>query len=629
MKIQKVEIKNFRSIENIEVDFKENPRVLVGINESGKTNIIDSLKLLSPDFSIQKDDVREPEKGVIEESEILFIFNFEENEITEIYEKIQQKILIDDFSKPLVKVNNKDLSLKEFLREFYNEGLYKIDVKNSTRNSIHLHRGFNEKIKFIYNFKKPKSEANFSFQNKKGETLNISDFILINSNLYTEIPIDQLEDVTPEALDDIIGAEITKIVNENLPKIIYWKYDENNLLPPSISISTFTTDPNSCVPLKNMFILAGIPEKEIGNKITESRQISHNAFRNLLRKVSRAATKYFKEAWPEYRNIKFSLEPNGENIDCGVEEKTIQDFKRRSDGFKRFVTILLLLSIPASKKLLKNSLILIDEADQSLHPSGCRYLAEQLIKIAENNYAMYSTHSIFMVDKENIMRHYIVEKKNEITTIKEASEENYRDEEVLYKAYGTSTFEILEKKNILFEGWTDKKLFKTAIEKDKSLSRFFKKIGKSHAVGVKSIKNITPILEWSQRKIFILSDGDQVSKQEQKEFEDNKGYGVWKRYDELFNGRQIVTCEDFVKKGALSTSLKNFNIEIDQNQFPETNRLNFIKEYLIKNENITDDSLKKFTNKFKQNLFRNLKVSDIENDYFDFIKILQEEINKL
>ena len=53
MKIQKVEIKNFRSIENIEVNFKENPRVLVGINESGKTNIIDALKLLNPDFSMK------------------------------------------------------------------------------------------------------------------------------------------------------------------------------------------------------------------------------------------------------------------------------------------------------------------------------------------------------------------------------------------------------------------------------------------------------------------------------------------------------------------------------------------------------------------------------------------------
>jgi len=268
-----------------------------------------------------------------------------------------------------------------------------------------------------------------------------------------------------------------------------------------------------------------------------------------------------------------------------------------------------------------------------LHPSGCKYLMEQLIKMAESNYIVYSTHSIFMIDRENIKRHYIVEKKKEITTTKEASEENYGDEEVIYKAFGTSTFEILKEKNILFEGWTDKKLFDTAIKKDKNTLRFFERIGRSHAIGVKSIKNITPILEWSQRKIFIITDGDQVSQQEQKEFINNKGYGIWKRYDELFNQRKIVTAEDFINKEVLkkvlNIKLKELNIEVDQNfQFPEIDRLNYIKEQLVK-KNITSNLLKEFVQSFKQELFRNLKSENIEKDYFDFIKVLEEEIQKL
>lgn len=631
MKIKKIEIRNFRSIENITVDFKENPRVLVGINESGKTNILEALRLISSDFSPQKDDIRIPEKGIVEKSEVSFVFNFEEHELEEIYQKTRAKILLEDFSKPLVEVNNKNLNLKKLLQEFYNEGFYEIDVKNNTRTPTRWE--FNKRIKFICNIKKPKSGANFPFQNKKGETLNISNFKLIDLDSYPNMQAEQLEEATPEILDDIIGSEIVEIVNKNLPKVIYWKYDEKNLLPSSIPINDFVANLNSCIPLKNMFVLAGIPEEKIATQITESRQISSNTFRSLLRKVSNAATKYFKNAWPEYKNIKFSLNPNGENIDCGVDEKTIQDFKRRSDGFKRFVTVLLLLSIPAKKELLRDTLILIDEADQSLHPSGCRYLMQQLIKIAQSNYVMYSTHSIFMIDKENIERHYIVKKKNEITTIKEASEENYRDEEVIYKAFGTSTFEILEEKNILFEGWTDKKLFETAIRKDKSTLKFFKKIGRSHAIGVKSIKNITPILEWSQRKVFILSDGDQVSEQEQKEFIDNKGYGIWKRYDELFGQRKIVTSEDFIKKETLkeilNENLKEISIEFNQNfQLPEVDRLNYIKNQLIK-ENITGDLLKGFIKSFKQKLFKNLKLENIEEDYFEFLKNLQEEIKKL
>lgn len=632
MKIKSVKIENFRSIENITVDFKENPRVLVGINESGKTNIIEALRLIAPDFSPQKDDVRIPEKGVIEKSEILFVFEFEENELEEIYQKIKQKILIlENPSKPLLKVNNENLSLKELIQKFYNGGLYKIDIKNNKK--IPTHREFNKGIEFINNIKKPKSGANFIFRNKKGEAFNISNFKLVDSDSFPEIPSEQLEETTPEVLDNIISIIIIEMINKNLPKVIYWKYDEKNLLPPSVPISTFITNPFSCIPLKYMFILADIPESEISQRITESRKTSPNDFRTLLRQVSNASTKYFKDAWPEYKNIKFSLNPGGENIDCGIDEKTIQDFKRRSDGFKRFITILLLLSIPAKKELLKNTLILIDEADESLHPSGCRYLMQQLLKIAQNNYVMYSTHSIFMIDKENIKRHYIVEKKKEITTAKEASEENYRDEEVIYKAFGTSTFEILEGKNILFEGWTDKKLFETAIKKDKSSVKFFRDIGRSHAIGVKSIKNITPILEWSQRKIFIISDGDQISLQEQKEFIDNKGYGIWKRYDELFNQRKVVTVEDFIKKEflkeILNIKLNELRIQLDQNfQLPETDRLKYIKEQLA-TKNIVGDSFKEFSISFKQELFKNLKLEDIEENYFDFIKILKEEIQKL
>jgi hypothetical protein len=385
-----------------------------------------------------------------------------------------------------------------------------------------------------------------------------------------------------------------------------------------------------------MFILAGSPEEEISQKINEAKQLSPNAFRTLLREVSKKCTKFLKEAWPECKNIKISLYPNGENIDCGVEEKTVQDFKLRSDGFKRFITILLLLSVPAQQKLLKNTLILIDEADQSLHPSGCRYLMAQLIKIAESNYVLYSTHSIFMIDRENIKRHYIVEKKKEITTIKEADEQNYRDEEVIYKALGASVYEILNEKNILFEGWRDKRLFETAIERDKNIQNFFKKIGISHAEGVKDegIQGISSILEFAKRKLLIISDADEVSKERQKKFIQDKRWGMWKRYDELLDMRKIETSEDFIKKDVLKKNLcdvlkkLNINFQESEIEFPDYGRLRYIKDSLLK-QGIDKELQKEIIKELKDATFKNLKISDIEEDYFKVVEKLKEEIIKL
>jgi len=635
MKIKEIKIKNFRSIEDVTLDFKENPRVLVGINESGKTNILEALRLIHSEFQIQNTDIRITEKGTAEESEILFVFKLEEDELSEMYEKICKKILLEDIHKPIVRVNDKQMNLKEFLRNYYNEGLYKIDIKSKSRSAFY--REIGEKVEYTRNFKKPKLGSNFYFQNKKGETINITSFELIDHTSYSNIPLNQLEDAGPEILNNIIGSAIIDIVQKNLPQVIYWKFEDKYLLPPSIRISAFTANLDSCIPLKNMFVLAGIPKEKISEKIDETRRISPNSFRSLLHQIAKETTKYFKKAWPEYKNIEISLEPNGENIDCGVKgEKTIQDFKLRSDGFKRFVSILLLLSIPSEKRLLKNALILIDEADQSLHPSGCRYLMEQLIKIAENNYVMYSTHSIFMIDRENIERHYIVEKKKETTTIKEANEANYRDEEVLYKALGATVYEILEEKNILFEGWRDKKLFETAIRKDKSIQNFFRKIGISHGEGVKDVElnAFVSILELARRKLLIISDADNVAKERQKQFIQNKRWGKWRRYDELLIERKIETVEDFIKKDILKKNfceiLRKNSINFQENEinFPSSGRLNYLINWLSK-KNIDKNLQKELIKELKELTFEKIKIHEIEDDYFEFIKMLKKEIEKL
>lgn len=138
----------------------------------------------------------------------------------------------------------------------------------------------------------------------------------------------------------------------------------------------------------------------------------------------------------------------------------------------------------------------------------------------------------------------------------------------------------------------------------------------------------------SNRKIFILSDSDQVSKQEQEKFKENKGYGIWKRYDEIFNTRSIVTSEDFIKKEVLNKNclevLQKFNIEFQDNNFrlSEVDRLDYIKKWLG-SRNITREQLEEIIKKLKENIFTKLKLNDIEEDYFDFIKNFQQEIEKL
>ena len=189
---------------------------------------------------------------------------------------------------------------------------------------------------------------------------------------------------------------------------------------------------------------------------------------------------------------------NGENIESSIKEMfNVYEFSKRSDGFKRFITFLLTVSTQVKTNKLTDALYIHDEPEISLHPSGARYLLDELIKISATNYVIFSTHSIFMIDREKTERHYIVNKKDEVTTIDQVNESNITDEEVIYNALGYSVFENLKLRNIIFEGWKDKKLFEIAIGKIPSALNNLKiltEIGLCHAKGVKDITRVVNIL---------------------------------------------------------------------------------------------------------------------------------------
>jgi hypothetical protein len=259
--------------------------------------------------------------------------------------------------------------------------------------------------------------------------------------------------------------------------------------------------------------------------------------------------------------VSIELLPDGPNRIAAHIKDAYNAFEMstRSDGFKRFVTFLLLVSVPARTRQLRNTLFLQDEPDSGLHPSGARFLRDELLKVADSNYVLFSTHSIFMVDRDMVARHLIVEKRRERTSIREAGASNVVDEEVLYNALGYSVFETLKAKNIVFEGWQDKRLFQVSLASRAAGLRQavngLRGVGVCHAQGVKDIPRITPILELANRECLIVTDGDQVAREHQRRY---AGHGTWMRYDQLVDGGGIETAEDFLDTGYLVGVLNEF-----------------------------------------------------------------------
>jgi len=625
MKLNKVQIKNFRSIEDVTVEFQPTCRVLVGINESGKSNILKALALLEDGSKpVKKDDLREalPDEDPIDTSFVRFIFKFEKEQSDKLFDIVSSKVLSTDKNPDIVTEGKNNHSLKAFCN-LQNEGLYTADIMKEEKSFRYW--SMDSKYKLISGWKKPTGAcpADYTLE-LDGEKIKLSQYKLIRASDYTGIPETHIEDATLSDLSSFVGTTITEITKENLPDTLFWEYDEDNLLPSSVKIAEFSANPDICIPLKNMFGLAGITD--IKSSIEDKRKGTDNQFQNYLNGVAKKTTNHFRNVWKEYRNIEFSLHLNADQIIPGIKEKNTHDFSRRSDGFKRFVTFLLMISVNVKTDSIRDTLLLIDEPDVSLHPSGVRFLRDELIKISKTNYVVYSTHSIFMIDSSDIERHYIVQKKDEITSIEPAGCSNVADEEVLYNALGHSIFAILKEKNIIFEGWNDKQLFQIYIENASAeLKKKFKDVGICHAKGVKNIKSITPMIELAKRSCLVISDSDNPAKEQQKLFKQEKSYGEWLNYQDIDKNVEAITGEDFLANSYIAKqvndAISGSNLpKLDDKVLPDKKgKLSEIQKWLTKN-GLTTEQTKDKTNQIKNMIFENLRSQNIENEYATLLK---------
>lgn len=299
----------------------------------------------------------------------------------------------------------------------------------------------------------------------------------------------------------------------------------------------------------------------------------------------------------------------------GIEDKfNIYSLSRRSDGFKRFITFLLMISAKVKADYLSNTIILIDEPDIGLHPTGVQFLRKELEKISKNNVLVVSSHSIFMIDKERIDRHLIVKKEDEITNVTIGSVSDILDEEVLYRALGFSFVDLLKRKNIVFEGWRDKHAFQRWLRSasvSSATKSEWKDIGMMHALGAKDVARVSSLLEGFGREYFILTDSDKPSLDWKKRFE---GDGKWLTYHDLgFDDKE--TIEDFIDSSyinkMISKVLQNEQINADES-FQDCATFNAKIKHLRTTMSLSKDDSSRLGNLIKNQIFQDMPPKFID-----------------
>ena len=622
MRLDKIEMKNYRSIKSEDFAFNHNLQILVGLNESGKSNILKAISLLNEKQQSGIDDIRDTghEENHIEhgDSTIMYEFKLEDKEVKQIYSNVVKEYFrANDYTLPIIDYDKKSYTLEE-LCGGYNSFPCTREVANNKINYQYYIQRHIEHGKVNKSWKKVIDKDLIESLELKTKT-PISNDCYINISDYPDIPSNAYEEIDTKKLMADIGSELIKLGKKSLPSVLFWKYSESNLLPGEINFDSFNEDSYYCEPLRNMFLLAGYSNVE--KAITDA-QPKKNGIINLFNNVADAVTTHMKKVWSEWKDQKVELRQDGNIIRAGIFDiYNTYNLDQRSDGFKRFFTFLLMLSAKNESEVLKNHIILIDEPDLGLHPSGIGYLRNELKNISKDNLIVVSTHSIFMIDKEEIGRHILVKKEKEITSYKHVETSNITEEEVIYNALNYSLFEMLKPINIIFEGWRDKSLFERYLKSTKG--RKYKKklsnIGFLHANGVKDIDRIATLCENFNRKYLIISDADKPALEKKKLFD---GQGAWFTFLEI-DGVDAITPEDFVSTKKINKELKivsrKYNINPSLTVSTDT-----ISDKLasISHEFKGKDEKRTFFNDLKSAISESVKPADLDSSYevhFNFI----------
>src|ERR1041384_6074132 len=128
MKLNFVEIENFRSIKKEAIHFNPSGRTLVGINESGKSNLLRALSMLSADIKPTKEDIREslPKESEISEAFVDFIFELENEEVEQAVQNIlKSEVVTANIDEPIVKEGQEEFTLREFC-ELRGKPIYRV-----------------------------------------------------------------------------------------------------------------------------------------------------------------------------------------------------------------------------------------------------------------------------------------------------------------------------------------------------------------------------------------------------------------------------------------------------------------------------------------------------------------------
>lgn len=459
MKYNKFIIKNYRAIKGpLEIDLKNKIVPLVGINECGKTTILQAIFA----FDFANDDLNKG-KQVHDISNLYAL----EDDVCEIKAVVDiTKDELNRIIKLLQKANEDKILTNKGKRDTFekdSEEWNKIERQNNNlenRNNIYseLSAKINEKIKediLTIDLVRILNE-------EEGNRYRLSSKILSRIADY-----------------EIVEEELSMELIKRLPPILY--SDDFNDRPPEKVV--LTSEGNSSEWEKIYTRVFNDALKKENYNIYELYDVDSRRRKSILSEVSKYLSDNLTDAWSRFSNEKKEI-----TISFDIDEIVEEDVKKRllqiniiedingkertfgisdrSKGFIWYYNFIMKIQFSPKQINSENTIFLLDEPGSYLHETAQNELCKKLVEISKKEgVVIYCTHSPQLLNPEYIPLNAIniVSKRNtkiscnSIGNVKTVSLRTSAFQPV-YEALQIPEFKFIDKENkvVIVEGIYDK-----------------------------------------------------------------------------------------------------------------------------------------------------------------------------
>lgn len=549
MKLEWVRIKDFRSIEDtgrLYLDSKLT--VLAGKNESGKSNILKALEAFSaskfsegdyPEGKLKKDSVPVVEvslklsfediKKYLKKDNVVSRNNFDSN--NKYYYTVRKNLVTNElytygsiqnifFTKRDQDTMEDFLAVLEQRRINANLGMESYDEENRL-------------LKQLYNFLGDFPNYDHLISWLKNYILMVREYFNVNGlakeeNEHGEVAILYRIGEKHGLTSNEVGILRSLLKNFDDTMKRYEEFEKKLFIPEFKALESFDQSLPDHVKIfsDEENIWSSYVERALGIERSKGDyKISDRELKRKTDKFSREITALFQGVYTQ-NEIKLEL-------DIGVNNKLnfyvydggndIDFFpSQRSKGFQWFLSFF--FAINAVKK--EGNIILIDEPGPYLHPKAQKDILKALEILTEENQIIFTTHSPYLINPNNLERVRLVERNNKDCTVIENQihASSIADQEVytpIITAIGldlSGSFGTFGEYNTIVEGISDYyylECMKRYIDNINQIGemRFIPSIGASQIDKLASL-----LIGWGVN-FKVLLDNDNAGKAEKKELE--------------------------------------------------------------------------------------------------------------